>query len=149
MNNYGDAFTEVYEIISYLNDEEYNKIPKEVVNAIYENRNKEYEYWLDESIPLEEQEMLPETKAILFNLFRDYLAYPWQREKIIKMQREERLRKEEIKREKYNSDNLFKNQSNKNKKQSYIENEKENNLVDSNKENFIQKIINKLRKFVS
>ena len=102
MNNYGDAFTEVYEIISYLNDEEYNKIPKEVVDAIYENRNKEYEYWLDESIPLEDQEMLPETKAILFNLFRDYLSYPWQKEKIIKMQREERLRKEEIKRKKYN-----------------------------------------------
>ncbi len=148
MNNYGDAFTEVYEIISYLNDEEYNKIPKEVVDAIYENRNKEYEYWLDESIPLEDQEMLPETKAILFNLFRDYLSYPWQKEKIIKMQREERLRKEEIKRKKYNSDNIFKNQSNKNKKQSYIENEKEKNLVDSNKENFIQKIINKLRKFL-
>ena len=148
MNNYGDAFTEVYEIISYLNDEEYNKIPKEVVDAIYENRNKEYEYWLDEIIPLEDQEMLPETKAILFNLFRDYLSYPWQKEKIIKMQREERLRKEEIKRKKYNSDNIFKNQSNKNKKQSYIENEKEKNLVDSNKENFIQKIINKLRKFL-
>ena len=148
MNNYGDAFTEVYEIISYLNDEEYNKIPKEVVDAIYENRNKEYEYWLDESIPLEDQEMLPETKAILFNLFRDYLSYPWQKEKIIKMQREERIRKEEIKRKKYNSDNIFKNQSNKNKKQSYIENEKEKNLVDSNKENFIQKIINKLRKFL-
>ena len=92
--------------------------------------------------------MLPETKAILFNLFRDYLSYPWQKEKIIKMQREERLRKEEIKRKKYNSDNIFKNQSNKNKKQSYIEKENEKNLVDSNKENFIQKIINKLRKFL-
>ena len=148
MNNYGDAFTEVYEIISYLNDEEYNKIPKEVVDAIYENRNKEYEYWLDESIPLEDQEMLPETKAILFNLFRDYLSYPWQKEKIIKMQREERLRKEEIKRKKYNSDNIFKNQSNKNKKQSYIENEKEKNLLDSITENFIQKILTKLRNFL-
>lgn len=145
MNNYGDAFAEVYEIISYLNNEEYNKIPKEVINAISENRNKEYEYWLDESIPLEEQEMLPETKAILFNLFRDYLAYPWQKEKIIKMQKEERLKREEIKRKKYNPNDIFNKEVKKDINKKITEN---NNILVKHKESLYDKIINFFRKFV-
>lgn len=64
---YQNAFTEVYEIINYLNEYDYNKIPKEVISVIEENRNQEYEYFLDESIPFTEQKMMPETKAILFN----------------------------------------------------------------------------------
>ena len=80
--NYRNAFTEVYEIIKYLNREEYNKIPDDIITVIKENRNKEYEYYLDESISVNEQTVLPETKAILFNLFRDYLSSEKQREKI-------------------------------------------------------------------
>ena len=34
--------------------------------------------------------MLPETKDILFNIFRDYLAMPEQKEKNIRIQKEER-----------------------------------------------------------
>ena len=74
MTKYKNAYTEVYEIIEQLNEEEYNKIPSEVIKAIEENRNTEYEFELDEDIELKDQELLPETKAILFNLFRDYLS---------------------------------------------------------------------------
>ena len=89
MTKYKNAYTEVYEIIKQLDEEEYNKIPSEVIKAIEENRNTEYEFDLDEDIELKEQELLPETKAILFNLFRDYLSTPEQKEKILKMQAEE------------------------------------------------------------
>ena len=61
-------------------------IPDEVIKTIEENRNTEYEFDLDEDIELKDQELLPETKAILFNLFRDYLSTAEQKEKIIKMQ---------------------------------------------------------------
>ena len=61
--------------------------------------NKEYEYKIKEELELKEQPMLPETKAILFNLFRDYLATPKQKEKIIKMQNDER-QKNELKKQK-------------------------------------------------
>ena len=86
MTKYKNAYTEVYEIIEQLNEEEYSKIPPQVIKAIEENRNTEYEFELEEDIELKDQELLPETKAILFNLFRDYLSTPEQKEKILKMQ---------------------------------------------------------------
>ena len=65
-----------YTILQDLDEEEYNKIPHQVIETIEANRNKEYEYFLDDELELKDQPMLPETKAILFNLFRDYLATP-------------------------------------------------------------------------
>ena len=140
MTKYKNAYTEVYEIIEQLNEEEYNKIPSEVIKAIEENRNTEYEFELDEDIELKDQELLPETKAILFNLFRDYLSTPEQKEKIIKMQAEERLKNEQKKQEQYNSDVFV----NKQKKQPIKEEHTE--LIEY-KENIFKRIFNKIRQF--
>ena len=107
MSNYSNAYTEVYTILNCLDEEELSKIPEETLEAIEENRNNEYYYELDEELELREQPMLAETKAILFNLFRDYLSTPEQKEKIIKMQREERQRNEEKKKQEYQNTNMF------------------------------------------
>ncbi len=96
IKTYQKAFTEVYEILNYLDEESYNKIPKEVIEAIRENRNIEHNFFIDESIPFCEQKMLDETKAILFNLYRDYLTTTERRNKIIMYQNQE-LRIEENK----------------------------------------------------
>lgn len=101
---YQNAFTEVYEILSFLDKNDYDKIPKEIISAIEENRNQDYEYFLDESLPFEEQEMLPETKAILFNFFRDYLSTNEQKGKIINFQMNQRAKLEEEKRKSYDVD---------------------------------------------
>ena len=140
MTKYKNAYTEVYEIIEQLNEEEYNKIPSEVIKAIEENRNTEYEFELDEDIELKDQELLPETKAILFNLFRDYLSTPEQKEKIIKMQAEERLKNEQKKAKQYNSD-LFAN------KQKVQSGEIEHTELIEYKENIFKRIFNKIRQF--
>ena len=109
MNNRRNAYTEVYTILQDLDDEEYNKIPLEVIKAIEENRNLEYDFELDDDLELKEQTLLPQTKAILFNLFRDYLATPEQKQKIIKMQNEERAKIELKKKQMYNSE-IFPNE---------------------------------------
>ena len=62
MSNRENAYTEVYTILQDLNEEEYNKIPPEVIEAIDTNRNKEYYYKLDDNLELKEQLMLPETR---------------------------------------------------------------------------------------
>ena len=56
----------------------------------------------------EKQDMLLETRAILFNLFRDYLATPKQKEKIVRFQRQEKMKEEEEKRQRYQSVDIFK-----------------------------------------
>lgn len=141
MSRYNDAYTEVYEIIELLDKEEYNKIPSEIIKTIKENRNLEYKFKLDEKIELKEQQLLPETKAILFNMFRDYLSTPGQKEIIIKRQAEERKRIEQMKKNEYNS-NLFEKKSNISK----IE-EVENIELIKYKENIFKKILRNIRNF--
>lgn len=144
---YQNAFTEVYEIINYLNEYDYNKIPKEVISVIEENRNQEYEYFLDESIPFTEQKMMPETKAILFNFFRDYLSTKEQKEKIINFQRAERIKMEEEKKKTYNyTEEILKKKKNKEKNKNIEAKELiklEENKIYFKLFNFIKKLFNK------
>lgn len=143
MSNRNNAYTEVYTILQDLNEEEFNKIPAEIIETIEVNRNEEYEYELDAELELKEQPMLPETKAILFNLFRDYLATPEQREKIIRMQNEER-QKNELKKSKMYSTDVFEN-----KEEKKIETpEKEIVQLVKYKENIFKKILNKIKSFL-
>ena len=97
MKDYSNALVEVDTILGHLNKEEFLKIPPIVINAIRQNKNSNYEFYFDNNVELKNQNMLPETKAILFNIFRDYLSTPEQKAKIIKLQAEERRKNEEIK----------------------------------------------------
>ncbi len=147
MNNRKNAYTEVYTILQDLNEEEYNKIPPEVIETLDANRNKEYEYFLDNELELKDQPMLPETKAILFNIFRDYLATPEQKTKIIRMQNEARQKNELKKQQMYNTD-VFANK-NINKTTKVDENEVEANNEEKQiviyKENIFKRILNKIK----
>ena len=140
MSNRENTYTEVYTILQELNEEEYSKIPPEILETIEENMNEEYEFVLDDELELKEQQMLPETKAILFNLFRDYLATTEQKEKIIKMQNEERQNNELKKQQNYNVD-VFQNKTKISTKP--IENQ-DNELIEY-RESIFTKIINKIK----
>ena len=142
MNNRKNAYTEVYTILQELNEEEYNKIPPEVIETIEANRNEEYEYELDNELELKDEPMLPETKAILFNLFRDYLATPEQKAKIIRMQNEARQKNELKKQQMYNTD-VFANKP----KENQSSNNNETMQIVEYKENFFKKILNKIKSF--
>ena len=142
MSNRKNAYTEVYTILQKLNEEEYNKIPPEVIKTIEANRNEDYEYELDYELELKDQPMLPETKAILFNLFRDYLATPEQKAKIIRMQNEARQKNELKKQQMYNTD-VFANKP----KENQSSNNNETMQIVEYKENFFKKILNKIKSF--
>ena len=140
MENGKNSYTEVYTILQDLDDEEYNKIPPVLIKTLEENMNKDYEYELDDDLELKDHKMLPETKAILFNLFRDYLATSEQKQKIIKMQNEEREKNELKKQQKYETD-IFKN---KKVEQQANAIQEEKSLI-KYKENIFQKIIRKIK----
>ncbi len=142
MNNRKNAYTEVYTVLQELNEDEYNKIPPEVIEAIKTNRNEEYEFELDEDLELKEQSLLPETKAILFNLFRDYLSTPEQKQKIVKMQNEERQKNELKKKQMYDT-NVFAHVQ----KENSVQIEQENTKIVEYKENIFKKILNKIKRF--
>ena len=143
MSNRKNAYAEVYTILQELNEEEYNKIPPEVIKTIEANRNEEYEYELDDELDLKDQPMLPETKAILFNLFRDYLATPEQKAKIIRMQNEARQKNELKKQQMYNTD-VFANKP----KENQTANNNETMQIVKYKESFFKRILNKIKSFL-
>ena len=78
---YAMAYAEVIEILKHVSYEDVNKIPKEKLDFYKINMDKEYNYKLDMTKEFEEQEMSDITKAILANIFRDYWATPYQKEK--------------------------------------------------------------------
>ena len=142
MNKYANELKEVYVILSNLEEEDYIKIPKRTIQAIEENMNDDYEYEIDENIELKDNEMLPGTKEFLFNIFRDYLATEEQREKIKRMQNEDREKLEQKKKEQYTTD-IFKNSK---QQKEYITNEVvENQQMIEYKENIFKRIFRYLK----
>lgn len=144
MSNRKNAYVEVYTILQELDKEEYSKIPPEVIETIEANRNEDYEYELDDELELKYQPMLPETKAILFNLFRDYLATPEQKAKIIRMQNEARQKNELKKQQMYNTD-VFANIQ----KEDTVQLNSEKTQIVKYKENIFKRILNKIKRFFS
>jgi len=140
---YAKAYKEVVTILSYVPAEDLQKIPQEKVNFYIENMDKEYEYILDENIEFEEQDMSEITKAILANIFRDYWATPYQRERIEAKEKYDIEKEEEEKREKYNPDNIFKD------RQAETNIPNTTNLpMEIKKENFFMKLISFIKRFI-
>lgn len=142
-NNRKNAYQEAYTILQELDEEEYSKIPPEVIQALKENRNEEYYYEVDEDTELKYQPMLPETRAIIFNIFRNYLATPEQKEKIKRMIAEERAKSEIKKKKQYNTENIFKTKT---QPQTQVTPVKETEaLVEVKKEGVFKRFIEKIK----
>ena len=68
------ACTEVLEILKNIDEIEYNKIDKEFILVLEENKDKEYNFVCDTSIDFEDLEITPETNDILGYIYRKYWA---------------------------------------------------------------------------
>ncbi|OKZ64835.1 MAG: hypothetical protein BHW02_05515 [Clostridium sp. 28_12] len=137
-DKYPKAYKQVIEILKYVPQESVDKIPKEMIKTFKINMDDKYDFKIDISKSFEEQDIFEETKAILANIFRDYWATPEQKERILEKERNDREIEENIKREKYNPDNLFK------KKQKVIQQNEEiqSNLpVEIKKENSMKRLL--------
>ena len=142
-DKYPKAYKQVIEILKYAPQEIVDKIPKKMIKTFKTNMDDKYDFKIDISKSFEEQDVLEETKAILANIFRDYWATPEQKERILEKEKNDIEIEENLKREKYNPDDLFK------KKQKVIQQNEEiqsNFPVEIKKEKFYKKIINFMKK---
>ena len=140
---YANAYTEVIEILKYISEADYNKIPKNKINLFETNANKEYKFTYNPNLTLNEQNVSKRAKAIIAILFREYWATEKQREKIIAKQNNDRMQIEKNKQERYNSDNLFYHRA---KKVENIQNETVS--LTEYKETFFSKILKRIKKIV-
>lgn len=140
INNYKKALVEVDAVLSCLDYNEYKKIPTNIIDAIENNKDKEYTYDYDEELEYEDWSLMPETKAILYNIFKKYLATEEQRKYLQQKERLGNYKIESEKIKKYNSENLFK----KEKEVKKVEQEENNELIVKRDSSF-KRILEKLK----
>lgn len=136
---YREAFTEVNEILKYLDEELLKKIPREFMNNIRENMSTSYMLKYDKTKGINEQSLKQETRAILSVIYRDYICDERKREEIIQKDRREWFDLEQKKKEEYENKGMFK---------TYIQTQNLNEnkaLQVIEKQNIISKIIEKIR----
>ena len=111
-NKYSRAYKEVWEIIKHFPEEEFYKIPKEKIEFLKENMDKDYDFSINPLIDLSEQNISKEANSIIIVLFEDYFATEKQKNGIRAILKSNQEKIDEEKRKKYNADDLFKNREN-------------------------------------
>lgn len=145
------VYSELYDILKFCDNDLKNKISRKFLKFLNDNRDKTYITNINPYLPLEEQNILEETKNYLGLVYRSYFADENEKLEFAKKDKEEYEKLEEEKRQKYNPDNIFKN------KEKVIENNIEKSEVDTKielpmmaiKKNIIVRIIDKIKKFFS
>lgn len=151
-DNYAKAYREIVEILKYVPKESVNKIPKEMRDMFETEQLKTYNFQIDTGKTFEEQELLEETKAIFANIFRDYWATDYQKDKIIEKENQDREEYERQKREIYNPNDIFKNKNtltnNKNFQEQLNEKYNKNLPMKVQKQNIFQRLISFIKKLI-
>jgi hypothetical protein len=137
---------EVDAILNYLSKENYQKIPKEIIQAIKENKDKNYTWEYDEFKEFDEQNINRDTLILLSYINMEYLLNGKQKEYMEKMYNENEIKLEEEKRKKYSTDDIFRKKLSKNEMIENIKEKQEDSLV-MYKEKFITKIFRKIINF--
>lgn len=142
MIDYKKRLTEVDEILNYLSEEELEKIPAEIRNAIKDNKDDEYDWEYDETKPLKDQNLSRDTIAFLSYLNMEYLLNEEQKKVMKEIHKLNDRKLEEAKAKKY-VQNTFNNKLEKEEK--VVDEKKE--LVEY-KENLFTKIFRKLKSII-
>ena len=132
MSNLKKAFSEVDMILDLIDSEMKNKVSANFIKFIKEEKDNNYKPNINPELPLEEQNILPETIDILALLKLNYWCNEEEKKELLKVlnKNEQQFQKEA--KEKYDIDKLFKT----NKTKEII------NLPEKGEsENFIKKLI--------
>ena len=139
MSNLKKAFSEVDMILDLIDSEMKNKVSANFIKFIKEEKDNNYKPNINPELPLEEQNILPETIDILDLLKLNYWCNEEEKKELLKVlnKNEQQFQKEA--KEKYDIDKLFKT----NKTKEII------NLPEKGEsENFIKKLIKFIKNII-
>lgn len=135
------AYTEVDTFIELLDEYNKNKIPIKLREFFKQEKDNEYVKEINPNIPIKYQNLKEETLALIALLNIQYWCEDENRkEELKKIYGQNEMKYQEELRERYNPDNIFK------RKEEHIA--EENQLQVIKKENFFQKIINRMKKII-
>ena len=106
---FAEASAEINEILKYMPDEELKKIPSKLREFFKEVSSKDYVTNINPDLPLDKQQIKEKTKDIIALIYRNYWCSEEERKELDQKLIENDRKFEEELREKYNPDNIFKN----------------------------------------
>lgn len=136
--DYSKAYSEVLEVLRYIQKVDLVKIPKDEIMFYIKNMDNKHNYKYNFNKPFEDQKLMRLSKIIISNIYIKYLAK--NKEELLENERKEILKLEEENRKIYNTDNIFRN------KNLDIEKDENNSLIVIEKQGFFRKIIDKIRR---
>lgn len=147
--NFKGGLTEVIDILKYMDKSYVEKIPKKFMQYMEENKSKTYIPNIDHTKSFEEAVLKEETKNILATIYLNYWCNPEEKEEYKRTLEENEKKYYQEMQEKYNPDNLFKNEIKNEKKIETQKNNTVNNIQNTEmieyKESFFKKIFNRIR----
>ena len=137
---YLNSLYQVSEIINYLSPELKNKIPKKLLTYFEQNKSKNYNWNLDKTKSLKEQDLLENTKEILTMIYKEYLCDEKEKLEIEKELIEKEINYKKSLSKKYRSDDFSK----KNRVSVYTDKTSNVELL-KQEESIFKRIINKIK----
>lgn len=132
--NFEYAYSEVLEILKYIPENDYNKIPKSKIKVFEKGQKQNIKIQYDPKKTLKENNISKTARGIIAILYRDYWTTEEQRKIILEYQNAKRKILEEEKRKKYSGD-VF-------KRENFENTSKTEEIVSGNINNNSNKIIN-------
>ena len=139
------AYAELLEILTFTDESLVNKIPKKLMNIFHTYASPTYEKHLNRNIPVEDQDVSKKTAALIALLSLNYWCESEEEKTELKsiLAENEKIKEQEL-REKYNPDNIFKNEE-----KIIVTNEEKVSLIVQEDLKWYQKIFNKIKSLFS
>lgn len=146
---FAEASAEINEILKYMPDEELKKIPSKLREFFKEVSSKDYVTNINPDLPLDKQQIKEKTKDIIALIYRNYWCSEEERKELDQKLIENDRKFEEELREKYNPDNIFKNNVTTTKKEeSEVKEEKiEQSLVPQETGKWYQRFLDMVKRW--
>ena len=127
------VFTEISEIFKYTSKDILDKIPKKLLETFEKKKDVNYKFKCDLSLGLENQLVMPETKDLIAMIYMNYCCSEEKKKELMIYINENERRIEN------NLNNIWNN------KEKIQEEETTQELMLIEEENFLQKIVNKIK----
>lgn len=147
--NTRQAYSEVDELLDLITVEEKNAIPKKLRDFFKEEKDPSYHKNINANVAIKEQNLKKETLAIMASLYLKYWCKDEKEKQELLMtfaENEEKHQREL--REKYNPDNIFKNNNITNELQNESEDTSLGMQIVEYKEPILKRIINRVLEFL-
>lgn len=141
--SFKDSLSEVYLVIQNSDIDIIKKIPDNFLNFIKNNMNKDNIKTNTQNINLKNI-ISEDAKTILSLIYRDYLVSDEERNALLNEEQIKRIKYEQLLREKYNPDNLFKNSKVKTQNLENTTITEQTSIIEYKEKNFIQKMFDKI-----